>query len=118
LGYAHHIETDLGMRVHMASRFGSDWDLRQWQYRVIPKYIQRVRRELDGPLLYLHADMTIREPIPDEAFENMDVGLESGWSQRPPRPDDRVLASPIFLDDTPAWTTVWVSTISCYASGG
>lgn len=112
LGYAHHIEMDLNIALHMACQFGAEWDDRQWAYRVIPQYIQRVRYDLQGPLLYVHADMRIREPIPEGAFDGMDVGLESGWSQRPPRPDDRVLASPIYLADTRAarrFLALWVA---------
>lgn len=100
LGYPHDIEIDVDLSEHIAGQFGAPWRERQWIYRYIPTFIRRKREELTGPLLYLHADMTIREPIPEASVPRADVALESGWSQRPPRPDDRVLAAPIYVADT------------------
>lgn len=99
LGYRYSIEVDADLSGHMDARFGDEWEERQWVYRYIPKFIARKLDEV-GDLLYLHADMTIQEPIPESAFGGMDIGLESGWSQYPPRPDDRVLAAPIYVANT------------------
>lgn len=104
LGYPHDVEVGADLSQHLA-RFermrGPHWTQRQWVYRFIPGFLLSKRREHAGPLLYLHADMTFRRPVPEERFRaDADVMLESGWSQDPPRPHDRVLAGPIYLAPT------------------
>jgi len=94
-GYPHSIVRP-DLRKHMKRQFNPEWREKYWVTRAIPGFILDEMELLDTDVLLLHCDLEIQKPIPPEAWEGLDIGLEEQWCTTPPRPGS-VLGFPVFV---------------------